>query len=214
MLNPKRGLEHLAIILPLILNSCNVVTRITENDENLRLRKEGYNPYHITACGPQALHELLKEYDIDISQKDISKRILEEGITRNILRSFLGILHNESMQITWPPEISDFLRENLDKNNYNISLKIGSDKELKRYLIDITENDENALLLIRNGRKIFGHHWITSKNDPLNYYGKDTQIVMIYKIEEKFPNPEKNPKRFLSNLNKNYIISSFPYWPR
>lgn len=183
----KKTLDTLIISLPLILNSCNVITQMNEDLKLQELREQGYNPYHLNGCGPNSLFELLSQLNINIEQREISRIILENHPIGNIMRSMLGLIDNESMRITWPWEIKDTLNRYLEKDKFKITVKTGDNTILKSDLIKYLFDNKKGIALIRNYANIFDYHWINFKDQPppFAYYGKNTVISALYVIDEK-----------------------------
>ncbi len=183
----KKTLEVLAISLSMIANSCNVLTQINEDSKLQELREQGYDPYHLNACGPNSLHELFSQLNKNIEQKELSKTILKDHPISNIVRSTLGILNNDAMQITWPWEIKDTMKKYLEKDKYKITVKTGEYLKLKSDLLQCLAENKKGIALIRNYNSLFSYHWISfqSKPHPSEYYGKNTVITALYIIEKK-----------------------------
>ncbi len=184
MPNLKRGLESLLIASILYLNSCNVVARITEKNEDLKTRNLGFDPCHINSCGPKALHDLFKEYSIKKEPKDISKEILKNNSIGSIARNILAIIDNEAMMITWPWEIKEILEKNINSNMYVISVKSGNNQSLE-YNLKNSSIYNKGIILVKDKSSIFSYHYISLNSgvNLINYYGKNTEICKIFYVE-------------------------------
>jgi len=219
-----KSLEALILSSPFIFNSCNVLERITEDKNKTDLRKQGYNPYHVRACGPASLQELFEKYETKLEKEDISKEILEKGVVGNIFRTILAISHNDAMQITWPWELERMLDEHLDHEKYNIHRITGHLQKTESYLKTFIRKNKTGIALIKQEKNNLDYHWIfftNTKNDPFTFhYKKDkkgniiqeikTEVIEIYLIEEKMPDPEKEPLKAITYFYKNYYLHTLP----
>ncbi len=219
MSDHKRGLESLVLTSSIILSGCNVIDRITEDKKEIELRKGGYNPAHVDSCGPVSLKNLLEKFDISIETKDISKDILKNNEIRNITRTILGLINNEAMRITFHEEINKILKKYFNKENYEIIIKTGNNKELKSILKKSMEQDKNGIVLVKKENNPFTYHYIDFPNlvNPLNYYNEKTVVCKIYLVEEKLNSivgrlikSSNDFSRFLDMIYKKYYHASFP----
>lgn len=219
-----KSLEALILSSSLILNSCNVLERITEDKDKTDLRKQGYDPYHVLACGPASLQELLEKYGKKLEKKDISKEILENGTIGNMLRTILAISDNDAMQITWPWELERMLDKHLGQERYNIHRLTGRLQKMESYLKTFIRKNKTGIALIKQEKNDTNYHWIyftNPKNNPFTYYHekdkkgnitqeRKTEVIEIYLIEEKMPDPEKEPLRVITYLYENYCLPNLP----
>ncbi|MDO8508783.1 MAG: hypothetical protein Q7S27_03810 [Nanoarchaeota archaeon] len=183
MFNFKRSLGYSLLVFS-SLSSCNVIERISENQESINLRKEGYNPYHVKGCGPKTLKKVLEKFGIKKEEKELSKEILDSNISGNILRDSLSIINNNAMIITWPWEMEESLKKYL-KNYYEIFKQEGSQEKLLDNLEKIIKDQDNAVVLIKVKGSIGSYHWIPSFDNPKDFYDKNTRICLLYLLKKK-----------------------------
>lgn len=219
-----KSLEALILSSPLIVNSCNVLERITEDKNRTDLRKQGYDPYHVQACGPASLQKLFEKYGKKLEKKDISKEILERGAIGNMLRTMLAISDNDAMQITWPWELEGMLDEHLGQEEYIIQRLTGHLQKMESYLKNFIRKNKTGIALLKQEKSNLSYHWIyftNPENNPFTYYDKKdkkgnsiqerkTEVIEIYLIEEKIPDPKKEPLRVITYLYKNHYLSTLP----
>lgn len=219
-----KSLEALTLSSSLILNSCNVLERITEDKDKTDLRKQSYDPYHVMACGPASLQELFEKYGKKLEKKDISKEILENGTIENMLRTILAIFDNDAMQITWPWELERMLDKHLGREGYSIHRLTGRLQKIESYLKTFIRKNKTGIALIKQEKNDIDYHWIyftNPENNPFTYYHKKdkkgniiqerkTEVIEIYLIEEKMPDPEKEPLRVITHLYENYYLPNPP----
>jgi len=213
MLNFRKTLESITLSLSLLSTGCNVIERIKEDRKQTELRKQGYNPYHLSVCGPNSLSELLAKFNIKIEEKEISKEIILNYPKGNLLRTILSFMDNKATMITWPWEIKETLEKYL-KDNYEIIEITGQNEKLFKQLNKIIKKDKKAIVLIKDKNELFSYHWMLSFNNPLNFYGQNTQLCAIYLIDEKLsrkiPNPIANKDEFILFLYKNFCHAILP----
>ena len=181
----KKNLESLLLAISINFTSCNVFESISEDEAQIELRRQGYDPVHINACGPKAISNLLEKYNIKKEAKNISKEILENSTTGNILRNIFGLIDSDAMAITWPSELVETLQNNLAK--YQITMKEGAPKEMQNYLKQQTINNKNGIALIKDKIRPFIYHYMEFPNlsDILSLYGNNTEVYEVYTVEEK-----------------------------
>jgi hypothetical protein len=180
----KKRLEYL--VLPFVLLSCGLVSRIDEDSETQKLRERGYDPYHAMSCGPKALSDFFSNFDISIKREDLSKEILENSDFGNVLRDFSSVFDKDMLRITWPWEMESMLHKYLGEN-YDVVKKSGGRNKMKNYLKRMIENGENGIALIKKDFNFVNYHWASFSclDTPFDFYGDDTRVLRAYTAKEK-----------------------------
>lgn len=148
-----------------------------DNKEAIQWYDNGYNPLHIYACGPNALHDLFHGFDECVDMEEISKEILENR--NNFYKSLISIasfFNIEAMQITFPNEI----KETLKRHGYNFKRITGSREELLDNLYKMELLDEKGIVRLKNPKSITQHWEKFPKEDLFSSFEENSIIVEIY----------------------------------
>jgi hypothetical protein len=156
-------ISTILIFILLITQGC-----IVFHPEYSKKDEKGYYLYHHNACGPVALEKALQALGETVSREDISQEIQSKG---NLRRKIMSLIHYEGIRITWPSEIEDTARAH------------GYKTKIIKNLSELQSGDVSIVLLLGDN-SIFQYHWVSSPEDKdiKNYFGKDTQILKIYKF--------------------------------
>lgn len=152
---------------------------VGDNKEALIWYENGYDPIHIHACGPRALHELFLFFDECADPEDISKEILQyRTLLRNFYIGIVRIPNANAMAITFPDEIQDTLK----RHGYNLEIIRGDKEEMLDYLIKMCFFEEKGIVHLKDPNSI-SQHWSEFPSENLfRYYGDNTIIVEIYDV--------------------------------
>ncbi len=179
----RKTLESIALSIPLL--SCGILVPTSEDPFVKNLIEQGYNPYHSGSCGPNALHKLLKQFEIYAEPKDLSREIIEQSAIGNILRAIPSLVDSDSRKITWPWEIESILERYLGER-YQINKKTGAPDEMDKYFAKAVGEGKKGLILLKKRAKM-DHHWAAFPSNQylLAFYGSDTIVLSVYSVEKK-----------------------------
>lgn len=167
---------------------CGVVQQINENQDAIKLREEGYNPYHSVSCGPTAIVFLLKEFGIHKQMKEVSKEILDKSFFGNFLRYSLGAIHKSGMEITLPKEMEKTLERYFSEEEFFIRrYNAMTSTEMASLIRRMNNENKKGIALLKNTGLPFSYHWLffNGKNDITIHYGKNTLVCRFYVVERK-----------------------------
>ena len=140
-----------------------------ETTKHKEYRKQGYDLCHLTSCGPHALSNALKQFNINKTPFEVGKEIQDSD--KSHYRSILGTLHDGFYEITCPTEFKKYIRSQ--------GLEITETKDIKK----ITPQTA-AIFLLRGENDLKAWHWITFPTNKieniLSYFGKNTKVKTIY----------------------------------
>ena len=179
----RKSLEALLFSFPILLSSCNALTRITESEYTSSLRQKGYNPYHAQSCGPRALYQLFSYYQRSQPARKISKEIIENNTLGNLLRNSLSIFNNNANNITWSWEIKKEIEAHLNEEYYELIKITGGQEELRNKLKELIEKDEQGIALVRLPNNFFSYDWVYFHSASLRGYKED--ILYLEDIGKK-----------------------------
>ena len=159
---------HLVLVINLgLLNwSCSVF-----HSDKVQKDKDGYYARHYSSCGPRALDKAFKEFDINLGTNNISRQIQDTG---NISRFLLSLAHYDTIQITFPSEIYQVI-----KNNGFEVIKL---KQLEQL-----DSEVDVALILVSGSYLKGQaHWLCFPVDEniKRYFGKGTKIAKIFLLKK------------------------------
>ena len=157
------------LFILIITNGCGCFYYLNESPEHRHMRKQGYELCHLQSCGPQALSDIFKEFDIDKHPYKIGKEI--QDADRIHYREILSTVHHDFSRITCPPELLKYIRSQ--------GFKIRTITNVN----DLHPGDV-AIVLLRGKSDIRDWHYIaypTYKKDRiLSYFGSDTVFKKAY----------------------------------
>lgn len=185
-MNYRHYIPAILSSLSLTLYGCSTIQMATENPRERKIREMGFDPNHAQSCGPYALEDLLEKLEINTESELISKDIVENSTEGNLLRGVLGIFSARASEITWPHEIRDYLKRNLESRGYRIC-KIEKSPDIKDQFQEILKKGEKGIVRLSKKGNIFSQHWMAFPNpiNPETRYEEDTLIEEIYVVEKK-----------------------------
>ena len=153
---------------------CFVITGCGVFDRPVKLNN-GLYAAHYTSCGPNALQTAISQFKVnnnlyvpyDVHYIPISAQIQKNE--KNLSRHILSYIHKDAVEITWPHEMKAICKK------HNIKL-------VEVNLKDIT-NDKVYIILAHNKKNFFYYHWYSYPGQDLYYYGNDTVIDKVYRLE-------------------------------
>lgn len=159
-----------------LLTLCFVITGCGIFDRPAKLNN-GLYAAHYTSCGPSALQSAISQFKVnnnlyvpyDVHHIPISEYIQKNE--KNSSRHILSFIHKDAVEITWPHEMKAICKK------HNIKLV-----EVK--LKDITTNDDVYIILAHDKKNFFYYHWYSYPGQDLYYYGDDTVIDKVYRLEQ------------------------------
>lgn len=132
-------------------------------------RKQGYDLCHLASCGPQALSDALKQFNINKTPFQVGKEL--QDIDKSNYRNIMGVFNANFYQITCPPELKKYIKLQ--------GLSITETKDLKKITPQST-----AIFLLKGQYDIGTWHWITFPVNKMgeikNYFEEHTKIITIY----------------------------------
>ena len=140
-----------------------------ETPKHKEFRKQGYDLCHLTSCGPQALSDALKEFNINKTPFQVGKELQDND--KSNYRKIIGVLYEGFYEITCPLELKKYIRSQ--------GLIITQTKDLKKITPQTT-----AIFLVKGQYDIGTWHWITFPTNEMgeikNYFNEHTKIKTIY----------------------------------
>lgn len=155
---------------------CFIITGCGVFDRPTKLNDGSYTA-HYTSCGPDALYTAIAQFKInnnlylplDVHFVPISKEI--QNNEKYPSRTLLSLIHKDAVEITWPHEMKAICKK------YNIELvEVEED--------DIKEGNEVYIILAHSKKNFFYYHWYAYPGQDLYYYGDNTIIDCIYRLEQ------------------------------
>ncbi|MAF24463.1 hypothetical protein CL634_02655 [bacterium] len=157
------------LLILIITNGCGCFYYLKESPAHKAMRMQGYELCHLESCGPQALSDAFKEFDMDEAPFDIGKEI--QDLDRIYYRNLLSLAHHDFTRITCPPELLKYIKHRGFKVKTVTSIN------------DINEGDV-ALVLLRGHSDIRDWHYIVyptySKEEIMGYFGDSTVFKKAY----------------------------------
>ena len=140
-----------------------------ETSKHKQFRKQGYDLCHLVSCGPKALSDAFKEFNINKTPFQIGKELQDND--KSNYRKIVGVLNKEFYGITCPLELKKYIR--------NQGFAITEIKDLKKI------TSENTAIFLLKGKYDIGEwHWMTYPTNKItkiqNCFGKHTKIRAIY----------------------------------
>lgn len=167
----KKKLAILGLFtLCLVLTGCGIFDRPTKTNN-------GFYSAHYTSCGPEALQAAITQFKMNNNMyipKNIHFVPISEQIQKNEKcpsRHILSYIDKAAVEITWPHEMKAICK------THNIKL-------VETSLKDMSLNNEVYIILAHNKNKFFYYHWYAFPERDLYYYGDDTIIDKIYRLEQ------------------------------
>ena len=153
----------LLALTPVIFSGCGVFNPASRD-------AEGYYTRHFLSCGPDAVSDALRQFDIYRPRTSISKQIQDNS---NIWRNLTTLVHKTCGDISCPHEIITVCKQ----YGYNV-LPI-------RDIHKLDASKDVALVLISSGIAS-GWHWVCFPvvTDIENYYGDETMIHRIFILKD------------------------------
>lgn len=138
---------------------------------SLKQDEDGYYVRHFNSCGPRALRKALEEFGVFLTEQEISRQIQDTGNGSRVLLSFV---HHDTIRMTLPSEIKDFLK----KHGYEIT----NIKDLE----ELNKQTDVAIILVAKNYLKGETHWLALPQDRgiIDYFGKGTKIVKIYLLKK------------------------------
>jgi len=140
-----------------------------ETSLHKKYRKQGYDLCHLTSCGPDALSDAFKKFNINKTPFQIGMEIQDKDQAH--YRCILGILHDGFYSITCPQELKRYIRS----QGFNIT----ETKDINQITQETT-----AIFLLKGTDDFRDWHWITyptySRSIILNFFEENTKIKTIY----------------------------------
>jgi len=158
-----------------LLTLCIIVTGCGVFDRPVKT-SDGLYRAHYTSCGPEALQAAITQFKInnnlyvskDLHYVTISKQIqLNEKCPS---RHILSYIDKTAVEITWPHEIKAIC------SKYDIKLvEVNIEDVIKK---------EVYIILANNKKKFFYYHWYAWPGQHLYYFGDNTGIDRVYRLEQ------------------------------
>jgi hypothetical protein len=162
-----------AVATSLTLGGCGHVSLsyISKKETPLhkKHRERGYDLCHLTSCGPIALSNALKEFNINKTPFEVGQEIQDSD--KSHYRDILGVFHDGFYEITCPPELKKYIRSQ--------GLRITETKDINKVTPQST-----AIFLLKGKNDLRAWHWITFPANEMreiqNYFDEHTKIKTIY----------------------------------
>ena len=153
----------LLILTPIIFSGCGVLNPAITNSA-------GYYTRHFWSCGPDAVSDALRQFNIYRSRTAISMQMQDNS---NTWRNLLTLIHKTGGDISCPHEIITVCKQ----YGYTV-LPI-------RDIHKLDATKDIALVLISSGIAS-GWHWVCFPvvTDIENFYGDNTMIHRIFILKD------------------------------